>query len=227
MLQQIVSLVALVAIMGGCGDGSEDNSTNLRFFNAVVGVGSVDMLVDADEYLEEVAYLESTDYLEFDTDPHIFQVTPSNSLTAIDTQRVALRDDVDYTYIACGNSNEPEAILLKDDTEPAGDGAFKARIVNVFKGARSFDVYVTTNLDDLENSQPTAQRLGFKAASTYRAARAGTYDIAVRNTTTGTIVATLIGQEFQEENVYSIMLVAEEQDPSQVQVLVLTDRNVK
>jgi hypothetical protein len=226
MLQQIVSLVVLAAGMVGCADSSDDNSTNLRFFNAVAGVASVDVLVDSDEYLDGVGYLESTDYLEFDTNPHIFQVTPSNSLTAIDTQRVSLRDDVDYTYIACGNSSEPEAILLEDDTEPAGDGAFKARIINVFKGARGFDVYVTANADGIDDTQPTARRLGFKGTTSYRVARAGTYDIVVRNTTTGTIAATSIGQDFHEENVYSIMLVAEEDDPSRVQVLVLTDRDV-
>jgi hypothetical protein len=218
--------LAVSAAVAGCGDNTDDNSTNLRFLNAVVGVGSVDMLVDTDEYLEEVAYLESTEYLEFDTDPHLLQITPSNSLTPIDTQRVSLQDDVDYTYIACGDSSEPDAILLEDDNEPAGDDSFKARIINVFRGARGFDVFITANPDNVDNLQPTARRLGYRAATSYRAARAGIYDIVVRNTTTGTIVATLPGQDFQGENVYSVLLVADEDEPSDVQVLVLADRDV-
>ena len=210
----------------GCAHNNErDDTTNIRFFNAVVGIGDVDMLVDADEYLSDVAYLESSDYLEFDTQPHVLQITPSDALTPIDTNRVSLRDDVDYSYIACGNSREPEAILIEDDTEPAGNNSFKARIVNVFKGPEDFDVYVTQVAVD--DAQPTVKRLGFKATTQYLAARSGIYDIIVKNTNTGKVATIRSGQEFESENVYSIMLVAKESDPTQVQVLVLTDRNAR
>jgi len=211
----------------GCASDRDDNSTNLRFVNAVVGIDSVDMLVDSDDYLENISYLESTAYLEFDTDPHIFQVTPSNSLTPIDTQRVSLQDDVDYTYIACGDSSEGEAVLLKDDNEPAGDNSFKVRIVNVFNGSQGFDVSIVANPGDADTLQPTADNLRFKAATQYRAARAGTYDIIVRGDKSDVTVATLAGQEFKGENVYSVLLVAEEGASSEVRVVVLTDRDVK
>ncbi len=217
-----VFILAVVAV--GCAGNTDDNSTNLRFLNAVVGVGDVDMLVDSDEYLENIAYLESTAYLEFDTQPHLLQITPSNSLTPIDAERVSLQDDVDYTYIACGNSSDPEAILLEDDNEPAGEGSFRARIINVFKGVRGFDVFITTNADDVDGLLPTAEQVGFKAATGYRAGRSGVYDIVVRNSSTQTIEATYRGQEFKAESVYSVILVANLSRPSQVDVLVLTDR---
>jgi hypothetical protein len=133
---------------------------------------------------------------------------------------------VDYTYIACGNSTEPEAILLEDDTEPAGDATFKARIINVFRGVRGFDVYVTQNADDIGTLQPTASGLRYKAATRYRAGSAGVYDIVVRNSATGALVARLAGQNFEGENVYSIMLVPAPEQPAQVRVLVLTDRDI-
>lgn len=217
-------LLSLVVV--GCATDFDDNSTNLRFVNAVVGLDSVDMLVDSDEYLEDISYLESTAYLEFDTEPHILQITPSNALTPIDTQQVSLRDDVDYTYIACGDSREGDAILLEDDNEPAGDNSIKARIVNVFKGSRGLDVYVVANPRDADTLQPAADNLGFKAVTRYRAARAGVYNIIVRNGKTGVTVATLADQVFKSKHVYSILLVAEEGEPSQARVLVLTDREV-
>jgi hypothetical protein len=219
--------VALVLslVVAGCATNTDDNSTNLRFVNAVAGIDSVDMLVDSDEYLDNVSYLESTAYLEFDTDPHLFQITPSNSLTPIDTQQATLADDVDYTYIACGDSSEGEAILLEDDNEPAGDDSFKARIINVFKGSRGLDVYIVEASGDVDTRQPTADNLGFKATTRYLAARAGVYDIVVRNNKTGVTVARLAGQEFKGENVYSVLLAAEDGSPLQAQVLVLTDHD--
>jgi hypothetical protein len=217
-------LLTLAAVVVGCGDNTDDNSTNLRFLNAVFGVGAVDMLVDSDEYLENISYLESTAYLEFDTEPHVLQITPSNSLTPIDSERVSLQDDIDYTYIACGNSSEPEAILLKDDNEPAGDASFRARVINVFKGVRGFDVFITTNVDEIDSLLPTAEQLGFRAATGYQAGRSGVYDIVVRNSSTEKIEAIYRGQEFTAESVYSVILVPDARRPSQVSVLVLTDR---
>jgi hypothetical protein len=221
----IVRLLAPVVVLAGCADSSNDNSTNLRFLNAVVGLDSVDMLVDNDTYLEGIAYLESTAYLEFDTDPHFFQITPSNSLSPIDTERVSLQDDVDYTYIACGNSSDAEAILLKDDNEPAGDKNFKVRIVNLFKGSRGFDVYITSTPDQIDQLQPTAKQIGFKVASRYGAARSGVYDIVVKSTATGKVATILANQEFKPQDVYSVFLVPEAARPEQVRVLVLTDHD--
>lgn len=223
-IKTIFLILPLAVLVFGCGNATDDNSTNLRFLNAVVGVGDVDMLVDSDEYLENVSYLESTAYLEFDTEPHLLQITPSNSLTPIDAARVSLQDDVDYTYIACGNSSDPEAILLEDDNEPAGDGSFRARIINVFKGVRGFDVFITTDADGIDSLSPTAEQLGFKAATGYRAGRSGIFDIVVRNSSTQNIEVIYRGQEFKAESVYSVILVANTSRPSQVDVLVLTDR---
>ena len=220
-------LLATVCLAIGCATDRDDNQTNFRFFNAVAGFDSVDVLVDTDTYLEEISFLESTAYLEFDTDPHLLQVTPSNSLTALDTQRVSLQDDVDYTYIACGDSSEAEAILLEDDNEPPGDQNFKARMVNVFRKGSGFDIFVTGNPEAISDMLPTVERLRYKAATSYQAGGAGVYDIVVRNTATGDVATILANQNFESESVYSILLVPDEDRPEQVRVLVLQDRGQK
>jgi hypothetical protein len=223
-ITNLFKTLALAVIVLGCADTRDDNKTNLRFMNAVVGVGDVDLLLDSDVYLENVSYLESTAYLEFDTEPHLFQVTPSNSLSPIDSQLTSLQDDVDYTYIACGTSSEAEAILLKDDNEPAGDASFRARIVNVFKKGSSFDVYVLANPSNVDLIAPTAKRVSYKAATKYQAGGSGTYNIIVRRSATNETVATLTNQEFKAESVYSILLVADGNDSTKTNILVLTDR---
>lgn len=218
-----LSMCLLVCAIG-CADNTDDDATNLRFLNAVVGVGAVNMMVDFDEFLEDIQYLESTGYLDFDTDPHVLQITPANALNPIDSQRVALRDDVDYTYIACGDSREPSAILLQDNNEPPGDGNFKTRITNVFKARRGLDVFIASGAQDVDVIQPTAERLGFKATTQYRVGSSGVYDIIVRDSASGEIVATRSGQVFKSAAVYSVILVSDDQDPSMVQIVVLIDR---
>jgi hypothetical protein len=136
-----------------------------------------------------------------------------------------LRDDVDYTYIACGNSSDGEGILLEDDTESAGEQNFKARIINLFKGTRGFDVYITTTPEQIATLQPTVERLTFKSATRYQVARSGFYDIVVKNSATGTIAASLAKQEFKAQDVYSVLLVADALRPEQVRVMVLTDHD--
>lgn len=208
-------ILIVTTFLGGCGgNDTNDRTTNLRFVNAVEGFASVDMSVDADEYLSDIAYLESTDYLEFDTDPHLLQITPSNSLTPIDTLRVSLADNFDYTYFACGNSADPAAILLQDDNQPAGDTSFRARVVNLFKSELSFDVYVVgvsggDSGDSGLSGAPTVRGSSFKAASGYSVGRAGGYVISVTATGSKQVLARLTGQEFKGRGVYSILLVSE------------------
>jgi hypothetical protein len=211
-LSYLLSTIFILTVLIGCGDDLNDRSTNLRFVNAVEGVGSVDMTVDSDEYLQDVGYLESTDYLEFDTDPHLLQLTPSNSLTPIDTLQVSLSDDVDSTYFACGDSSEPSAILLQDNNEPAGDASFKARVVNLFKSDLRFDVYVegvNSASAATVNGSPTVRASGYKSASGYSVGRAGEYVITLTAVGSDKVLARASGQKFVGRGVYSILIVSE------------------
>jgi len=211
--------------VSGCGDnGDRDNSTNLRVINTITNIGGIDMTVDYDVYLEDLQYLENTGYMDFDTNPHIFQISPSNSLSPIDITRATLADDVDYSYIAYGSVSNADAMLLQDDNEPAGDDAFKLRIINVAQTSRSFNVYIGVDRNQLATANPIARNLRYKAVTPYYGGPSGTYDIIVTDSKTKTIATIIPSQELKGETVYTLLLVSEAQQINGIRQIMLTDR---
>jgi len=211
--------------VSGCGDnGDRDNSTNLRVINTITNIGGIDMTVDYDVYLEDLQYLENTGYMDFDTNPHIFQISPSNSLSPIDITRATLADDVDYSYIAYGSVSNADAMLLQDDNEPAGDDAFKLRIINVAQTSRSFNVYIGVDRNQLATANPIARNLRYKAVTPYYGGPSGTYDIIVTDSKTKTIATIIPSQELKGEAVYTLLLVSEAQQINGIRQIMLTDR---
>jgi hypothetical protein len=213
-----------MCVSGCSGNGDRDDSTNLRVINTITNIGGIDLTVDYDVYLEDLQYLENTGYMDFDTNPHIFQISPSNSLSPIDITRVSLADDIDYSYIAYGSVSNADAMLLQDDNEPAGDDAFKLRIINVAQTTRSFNVYVGVDRSQLTTANPLARNLRYKAVTPYFGGPGGTYDIIVTDSKTKAIVTILPSQELKGENVYSLLLVREAQQAAGIRQILLADR---
>ena len=201
-----LSLVATLSL-AGCGqDGGDDDQVNLRFVNAVSDVYGVDFIVDGDVWFEDEGYLQDSEYFTFDTDQHLFQVVPSDSLTPISNLLTMLSDDKDYTYIAMGSALDATALMLVDNNEKAGDGSFKLRVIDAWQSTPSLNVYVVTNGQNYQNSAPAAKNVRYKSVTTYLTGKANAYDIVVTNSTTGTVLAILSDQTFESENVYTMII---------------------
>lgn len=218
----VLGLVAALSF-AGCGNGGNDDQTNLRFINAVANVDSVDLFIDGDMWFENQGYLVASDYFNFDTYQHLFQVTPSNSLSPLDNLVAALADDKDYTYIAVGTASDGDALMLVDNNERAGTGSFKLRVINAIELAGSLNVYVVTNVQDIATVAPAAEGLGYKSVSQYLSGRSGVYDIVVTSNSTGQILGTLPGQTFNETDVYTLVLAQNDSIGAPVYPLLIDD----
>jgi Domain of unknown function (DUF4397) len=218
----ILGLVAALSF-AGCGNGGNDDQTNLRFINALANVDSADLFIDGDMWFQDQGYLVSSDYFNFDTDQHLFQVTPSNSLSPVDNLLAALQDDQDYTYIAVGTASDGDALMLVDNNERAGSGSFKLRIINAIEQLGSLNVYVVANVQDIATVAPAAQGLGYKSVSQYLSGRSGIYDIVITNNATGQVVGTLPDQTFNETEVYTLVLAQNDSLGAPVYPLLLND----
>lgn len=218
----VLTLLALCSL-SGCGNGDNDDQTNLRFINAVADVDSVDLYVDSDMWLEDVAYLESSEYFNMDTDQHLFQVVPSNSLTPFNNLLTALQDDEDYTYIAVGSALDADALMLIDDNERPSSGTFKLRIIDAYQSASSYNVYILTDAQQPDSVAPTAKNLRYKSVTSYLTGRSGVYNIIITNSTTGNIVSRISNQTFDEENVYTLILAANPSPRTPVYPTLLND----
>jgi hypothetical protein len=207
-IAQSIALSVLATLsIAGCGqDGENDDQVNLRFINAVSNVNGVDLIVDGDVWFEDQAYLQDSGYFNFDTDQHLFQVVPSNSLTPISDLLTTLSDNDDYTYIAIGSALDATALMLVDDNEKAGEGSFKLRVIDAWQSTPSLNVYVVANGQNYQNSAPAAKGIRYKSVTTYLVGKASTYDIVVTNASTGTVLATLSDQVFESEDVYTMII---------------------
>jgi len=216
--------LCLLVVLPGCGgSGEDDDKTNLRFVNAVTGVDAVDLVVDLEIFFEDVKFLESSGYFSFDTEPHIFQITPSNSLTPIDETKTSLSEDVDFTYLAYGNSIDAEAMLLKDDNSSPGGDTFKIRSINVVPALRSLDVYIVADPDEISSVAPTEDGLSYKSASDYRVGSAGTYYVVVVDGRTGRVVQTSDANVFEGGSVYTMIMAGDPLENEPLTITVLRD----
>ena len=217
--------ILTVSLLACSGDGEDDEQTNMRFINAVSDVKLVNFIVDFDIFFQNVSYLTNSGYFDIDTDPHIFQVTPSNALTTLAETKTTLSDSQDYTYIAYGSSINTDGLLLRDDNEPAGDESFKARMINVAESARSIDVYVVSNASSAGKVAPTEDNFGYRSVSHYSVGRSGTYFIVATNSKSGETLGRTGPIQFENENVYSILFSDAKSGSLPVQIVVLHDSN--
>lgn len=223
-IAQTVTLSIIAAcFISGCGlDGEDDDQVNLRFINAVSDVSGVDLLVDGDVWIEDQEYLKDSGYFTFDSDQHLFQVVPSDSLTPISNLITALSDDKDYTYIAMGSALDATALMLVDNNERAGSGAFKLRVIDAWQSLQSVSVYVVASGGDFQNSAPAAKSLRYRSVTSYLTGKSGGYDIIVTYTNSGDVLARLPNQTFDSENVYT-MIIAQSSTREGTPVLQLID----
>jgi hypothetical protein len=183
----------------------------------------VDLYVDADMWLENVAYLDNSGYFNMDTDQHLYQVVPSNSLTPIDNLLTTLQDDDDYTYIALGSALDADALMLVDNNERPSNGAFKLRIIDAYQSTGSYNVYVLTSSQQRDSIAPTAKNLRYKSVTTYFTGRSGVYNVLITDSRTGEVVTTITNQTFNEEEVYTLILAANPSSLAPIYPLLLND----
>jgi hypothetical protein len=196
----------IILALGGCGQSGNDSQVNLRFINVVSDVQGVDLIIDSDVWFEDQPYLQDSGYFNFDTDQHLFQVVPSNSLTPISNLLTTLSDDKDYTYIAMGSALDATALMLVDNNEKPGSGSFSLRVIDGWQSTPSINVYVVANGTNYQSSAPAAKGIRYKSVTTYLAGKSGTYDIVITNASTGTVLAVLADQVFASEEVYTMVL---------------------
>jgi hypothetical protein len=217
----VLTLVAMCSL-SGCGNNNDDQ-TNLRFINAVADLEAVDLYVDADMWFENMAYLDNSGYFSMDTNQHLYQVVPSNSLTPIDNLLTTLQDDDDYTYIALGSALDADALMLVDNNERPSSGSFKLRIIDAYQSSGSYNVYVLTSAQQTDSVAPTAKNLRYKSVTNYFTGRSGVYNVIITNSKTGDIVTAIPNQTFNEEEVYTLILAANPSPLTPIYPMLLND----
>jgi len=134
---------------------TEDTATETASEGAAVRVAhlspdapNVDVLVNGDAALEDVAFGTISDYLALAADTYTVAITPAGDAeTTVFEGEVTVEAGQAYTVAAIGEISEGadqafEPLILEDDTEPPSSDTARVRAVHVSPDAPAVDITV-------------------------------------------------------------------------------------
>ncbi len=190
---KLLALAAALAIPVGLGACSDDDpmspasQSRVRVLHASPDAPPVDVLVDGQVVLQNVAYQAFSDYLDVPAGARNFQVRVTGTTTTVIDVTPTLSDGQDYTVIAKGLVSSIGVLLLEDDNTPPAAGNVKVRLVHGAPGAPVVDIYVTAPGANLATANPTLTGVPFEGVSPYLSVPAGDYQVRITPTTTKTV----------------------------------------
>ena len=203
---RILGLLALVLAVGvaGCSDDEDDpmipgetRSAFVRVAHLSPDAPAVDVWVDGNVVLEDVAFEEFSPYLELEAGERRIQVTPANRTEplVIDAE-VTLTEMMYYTVAATGPlASIAPSVLVDDVTRDAS--LARLRFVHTSPDAPAVDVTLT-------DGTVLFSDVRFGQAGGYITVPAGRYDLQVRVAGTETVALSFGGVSLQGGTTYSV-----------------------
>lgn len=209
MKQTLIAAVMLLAVaLVGCSDDDNNpmtsNSMNasLRVAHLSPDAPAVDVWVDGDRVLQDVAYQTFSDYLEVPAGDLNIQVTPAGATTPVVINAdVTLTENNAYTVAATGllSAGDLSPIILVDNRSP-NSGTAQVRFVHTSADAPAVNVGVASGPTLFSNVE-------FREASDYLSVGQGTYDLSVQVAANGTEVLQVNGQELMAGTNYTVFAI--------------------
>lgn len=124
--------------------------SNVRLIHNVSGAPNVDVYLDGKAIALQLAYKETTSYLEVNSGKHEVSVyvagTRGQGGNSILRKRIILKSEEEYTLIIAGSVSElPQSLSLliyKDDLKCPSGGFAHLRFIHAAYGAPGVDIYV-------------------------------------------------------------------------------------
>jgi Domain of unknown function (DUF4397) len=181
-LKLLTLLLAATALTAACDDDDNtgpEGEARVRVVHASPDAPNVDVLLDDDEVLSDLPYLEASDYLEASAGEHNVKVNAAGTATTVIETDVTLAEGADYTVIAAGLAAEITPIVLLDDNSTPAAGNARVRAIHGAPGAPAVDVYVTAPGADIETALPVLTGVEFGDVADYLEVPAGDYQVRV------------------------------------------------
>ena len=156
---------------------SASNNARVRVLHASPDAPAVDVLVDDIVALADVAYLESSGYVQVPAGARNFKVNAAGTNTTVIDVTPTLAVGTDSTVIAIDFLANITPLLLADDNTPPASGNVKVRLVHGAPSAGTVDVYVTAAGAALPSMPTLTFSLG--EDSGYLEVPAGDYQVRV------------------------------------------------
>jgi hypothetical protein len=210
-------LAALVALMGVSAVSAQSDMAMVRIVHASPDAPAVDIWVNGEVAISNLAFGEATDYVELAAGDYDVAVTPTGAGAedAVIEATLTLEAGAAYTVAAVGEVANIEPLVLADDLTAPAEGMAHVRVVHASPDAPDVDVAVADGPVLIEG-------LAFKADSGYLPVDAMTYDLEVRPAGTEDVAIDIAGFNAEAGTVYTVMAIGLAGDGS-LTVLPLVD----
>jgi len=178
-----LSLLACTMLNMGCGDSG---SAQLRVVHASPDAPNVDVLVNGNKVLTNVAYEGASTYLKVSVGQRRIEVRPTGTSTDVIDVTPTLAKNTYYTVLAVNKVANIMPLLLQDDNTPPASGQVKVRFIHAAPSAPNVDIYVGAPGSGATGT-PAVADLAYMSASGYLSVPAGSYEAYVTPTGTTTV----------------------------------------
>lgn len=154
---------------------------DIRVLHASADAPNVDVLLNDNRVLTDVAYKQGSGFLSVPTQGYRVRVQgrlPGGNVTVIDVPNLPLAINQQYTVVALGNVASIEPLVLSRTRSAIPAGSLRAQVLHAAPAAPRVSVYVTTPGADLTASAPLGA-FSFKESLGPVDVPAGTYQIRV------------------------------------------------
>lgn len=207
MISRSIAVLSLVALclslaFAPSSNAQTSGTAKVRVVHAAPGVPAVDIYVDGQKSLSNVAFFTAGAYLSVPAGNRQVQVTlagqPLNM--AVINQQLPVEAGKAYTVAATGQGAGVQATPFEDNLTPPAPGQVKVRVYHFSPNAPNVDVRLANNTVLIPN-------LAFRAASDYLEVPAGEYDLKVTETGETAAVIPLNDTALAAGRTYSVFAV--------------------
>jgi hypothetical protein len=137
------------------GGGTDSGTASVRVAHLSPNAPNVDVYVDGDAVLEDVAFAAVSDYLDVPAGTRAVEITAAGDAdTSVFEGDVPVEADTDYTIAAAGEIGDDadqafEPLVLTDDNSDPGGDAARLRAVHASPDAPAVDITVESTGDAL------------------------------------------------------------------------------
>ena len=218
--------LAAAALTSACGDDNgPSGGGSLRLVHVSPDAGPVDIVLDGDTIVRNLAYLGASDYLDASEGGHTLQVSATGTTNTLLDRDVSIADGTVYTVLVADTVASLKLMVLTDDNGAPPAGKVKVRAVHAAPHAGRVDVYVTTPEDVITGATPALIDVPFGQFSTYLDADEGTYRVRVTPTGTTNVLIDSGDLTLSAGQVRTVIAVDPENSEGPFDILVLPDRD--